>query len=66
MDFLRIESTLFYGAIGLYLASMIMYFIFFVSKTEKAGNIGSFIIKIGFGLHTLALISRGLEQVEFH
>ncbi|CAK7034784.1 c-type cytochrome biogenesis protein CcsB [Tissierella carlieri] len=60
MDFLRIESTLFYGAIGLYLASMIMYFIFFVSKTEKAGNIGSFIIKIGFGLHTLALISRGI------
>lgn len=58
MDFIRLESSLFYIALVLYLVSTIMYFIFFVNKKERAGEVGSFLVRIGLILHTLALIFR--------
>jgi len=60
MDYIKIESSVFYGAIGLYLFSVILYFVFFISRNEKAGSLGSKIIRLAFMLHTAALIARGI------
>ena len=60
MDFLKIESGLFYSAIVLYLISVILYFVFFSVRKEGLGNLGSTIIRIGFIFHTLALVARGI------
>lgn len=58
MDLIKIESALFYGAFALYFISVILYFVFFVSKNERAGEAASKIIRFAFILHTLALVTR--------
>ncbi len=58
MDFIKIESALFYIALVLYLLSTVLYFLFMINKNEKAGKAGSIVVRIGFVLHTLALIFR--------
>lgn len=60
MNFLTLESGMFYGAIGLYLLSAALYFIFFISRKEKLGNIGSKLIRFAFVFHSLALIFRSI------
>lgn len=39
---------------------MLLYFHNFISKNEKSGKLASRILKIGFIIHTLAIISRGI------
>lgn len=60
MNYIQIESALFYIALALYLISTVLYFVFFVNKNEKAGEYGSKVVKIAFVLHTFALIFRSI------
>lgn len=59
-QFLKIENTLFTAVMVLYLAAMILYFIFLVIKNVKAGKIAGYVMVIGFVLHTAALVTRGI------
>ena len=59
-QFLQIENILFTTAMILYLASMVLYVIFFVMKKEAAAKIAGYAAGIGFVLHTAALIARGI------
>ncbi len=59
-QFLQIENTLFTAVMVLYLAAMVLYFIFFAVKSEKAGKIAGYVIAAGFVLHTAALVTRGV------
>ena len=52
---LQLEITLFNLSIALYLLSMVLYLVFFIAKKERAGDFGSYLIKGGFMLHTVAL-----------
>ena len=54
-QFLAIENTLFTAVMVLYLASMVLYFIFFVMKNEKAAQIAGWVISAAFVLHTAAV-----------
>lgn len=56
--YLNIESTMFNIAVGMYLISMVLYFVFFTVKNEKMGNYATQIIKFAFLFHTLALVAR--------
>ena len=56
--FVRVESVLFYLTMALYLASMILYFVFFTLKSEKSAKMASWTMLIGFALHTAALVVR--------
>lgn len=60
MDFIKIESAMFYISLALYLISTVLYFVFIINKNEKAGEIGSKVVRIAFVLHTLALIFRSI------
>ncbi len=57
---LEIENGLFTAVMILYLISMVLYFIFFAMKNEKAGRIAGWVITAAFVLHTAALIVRGV------
>ena len=59
-QFLKIENTLFTAVMLLYLAAMVLYFIFLVIKHVKAGKIAGYVMVIGFVLHTAALVTRGI------
>lgn len=59
-QFLAMENTLFTAVMVLYLAAMVLYFVFFVMKNEKASRLAGIIISAGFVLHTLALVTRGI------
>lgn len=59
-QFLKIENTLFTTVMLLYLAAMVLYFIFLVIKHVKAGKIAGYVMVIGFVLHTAALVTRGI------
>lgn len=59
-QFLAIENTLFTAVMVLYLASMVLYFIFFAMKNEKAAQIAGWVITAAFVLHTAALVVRGV------
>lgn len=59
-QFLAIENTLFTAVMVLYLIAMVLYFIFFAMKSEKAGTAAGYIIAVGFVLHTAALVTRGI------
>lgn len=59
-QFLKIENGLFTAVMVLYLAALVLYFVFFVSKKLKVGKIAGRIMAVGFVLHTAALITRGL------
>ena len=60
-QFLKIENTLFTAVMLLYLAAMVLYFIFLVIKHVKAGKIAGYVMVIGFVLHTAALVTRGID-----
>ena len=59
-QFLAVENTLFTAVMVLYLASMVLYFIFFAMKNEKAARIAGWVITVAFVLHTAALLVRGI------
>lgn len=59
-QFLNIENGLFTTVMVLYLAAMVLYFIFFAIKNEKPGKLAGWIMGVGFVLHTAALITRGI------
>ena len=58
--FLDLENTLFTIVMVLYLAAMVLYFVFFVMKKEKPAKIAGYIMAVGFVLHTAALVIRGI------
>lgn len=58
--FLNIENILFTSAMVLYLAAMVLYFIFLVMKKVTFAKIGGYVIALGFVLHTVALVVRGI------
>ena len=58
--FLQMESILFYITMGLYIVSMVLYFLFFALKLEKVVKLANPLIGVGFLCHTLSLIVRGL------
>ena len=59
-QFLQIENVLFYATMIAYLVSMVLYFLFFALRMEKPAKIANITIVIGFVLHTLTLIVRGI------
>ena len=58
--FLNIENTMFTIATAGYLASMVLYALFFVLKKEKLGKIADIIVAAAFVFHTIALVTRGI------
>lgn len=58
--FLSVENVLFTGAMVIYLAAMVLYFVFLAMKNEKAGKIAGWVIAAGFVFHTAALVVRGI------
>lgn len=59
-QFLQIENTFFTSAMILYLCAMVLYFVFFAVKKEKAGKIGGYCTAVAFIFHTIALVVRGI------
>ncbi len=58
--FLQVENGLFTAVMVLYLAAMVLYFIFLAVKREKAGKAAGYVMAAGFVLHTAALVTRGI------
>lgn len=58
--YLNMENILFTCAMVLYLASMVLYFVFFVMKKEKPGQFAGYAMVAAFALHTAALVVRGI------
>ena len=58
--FAQAESVLFYVTMVLYLASMILYFVFFALKQEKTAKIAGWTMLLGFVFHTAALAVRAI------
>ena len=56
---LEMETVLFYGTMLLYLASMVLFFLFFALKKDKMAGFAKGIFAAAFLLHTLALVVRG-------
>lgn len=59
-NLLQYENSLFNIAISVYIVSMILYFLFFVMKNENYGRYATFLIKVGFIFHSIAIIVRGV------
>ena len=57
---LRMESVLFYGTMALYLAAMVLFFLFFTLKKDRMAKTAKGLFLAAFVLHTLALIVRGI------
>ena len=58
--FLNIENKLFTVVMICYLIAMVLYFIFFALKKDKAAKISGLVMAAAFVLHTGALITRGI------
>lgn len=59
-NFTNLEDILFTITVGLYLISMVLYFIVLLSHVEKYGRFASLILKLAFIMHTLAIVIRGI------
>ena len=57
---LQIENVLFTVTMVIYLAAMVLFFIFFAMKKEKLGSIGNILMLAAFLIHTAALVVRGI------
>ncbi|NLW52590.1 MAG: c-type cytochrome biogenesis protein CcsB [Tissierellia bacterium] len=64
-NFGKLEDILFTVAVLSYLISMVLYFAVLISHKEKIGKYASIILKIAFGIHTLAIIARGIGAGRF-
>ena len=58
--YLGVENVLFTATMAIYLVSMVLYFVFFALKNEKAADWAGRLMPIGFVLHTAALVVRGI------
>lgn len=58
--FLQIENVLFSITMALYLTAMLLFFVFFSMKKDKAAQLANIIMYAAFILHTAALIVRGI------
>lgn len=58
--YIQLENSFFNISIIMYIISMVLYFLFFVGKSENHGKYATFFIKVGFMFHTIALITRGI------
>ena len=58
--FVQTETGLFYVTMVLYLASMILYFVFFALKREKSAKMAGWTLLLGFVFHTAALVIRAI------
>ncbi|NMD37642.1 MAG: c-type cytochrome biogenesis protein CcsB [Christensenellaceae bacterium] len=61
MDLARLETMLFYVALGVYFISMVLFILFFVNKKDKLGSYGRNFVLIGIIIHTLALVARTIN-----
>ncbi len=59
-SFLQIENVLFTITMLLYFASMVIYFVFVAARKEQLAKIAVILQSVGFALHTVALIVRGI------
>lgn len=59
-QFLNLENIVFTVTMVVYLAAMVLYFLFFALKNEKPGKIADKLMVVAFILHTVALVTRGL------
>ena len=57
---LPLENILFYGVLGLYFGAMILYFLFVAVKKEAMGKAAVGAQVLGLGLHTAAIVLRGV------
>lgn len=58
--FLAIENYLFTATMALYLGGTALFFLFAATKKEAHAKIAGLLITVGFVLHSLALITRGI------
>ncbi|MDO5047887.1 MAG: c-type cytochrome biogenesis protein CcsB [Anaerococcus sp.] len=61
MDLFKVESGLFYLALAGYFIAMILYILLFVNKKESLNKRAKNVLLVSFALHTLALITRGVN-----
>lgn len=59
-QYLQIENVVFTIAMVFYLASMVLYFVFFALKNEKCAKAANITIQVAFIFHTAALVVRGI------
>ena len=57
---LSLENNLFTITMLLNIAAMVLYYIFFAMKKENMAKIGNRLLLVGFILHSIALIARGI------
>ena len=60
MNLLNIEGVLFYVTLVVYLIAMALYFYFFVSKKDNVAKIAGYVFVVGFILHGISLVIRGI------
>ena len=58
--FLQAENVLFTMVLIIYVLAMILYFVFFTVKKEKAAKLAGMVMACGFLMHSAALVSRGI------
>lgn len=56
----KADVVLFYITMGLYLATMVLYFLFFVIKKDRIASAAGALMLAAFGIHTVTLILRGI------
>lgn len=59
-SFVQIENVFFTITVGCYLLSMVIYFVSFVTKSEKVAKYASYGVRVGFLVHTAAIVARGI------
>ena len=57
---LKLENALFTATVLIYVASMILYFLFIAVKRDRIAKIAIFVQMAGLLLHTVALVCRGI------
>ncbi|MDO4345370.1 MAG: c-type cytochrome biogenesis protein CcsB [Eubacteriales bacterium] len=57
---INIENVLFYGTVAAYVMATLGYFVSFALKKENMAKIAVILITVGFCLHTLSIIVRGI------
>lgn len=60
MNYSKAEDILFLITVVTYLLSMVLYFVAFSGKTKKAPRLAGGLVKIGFVVHSLAILARGI------
>lgn len=59
MNYLQLESICFYVSMAAYAVAMVLFFVFFAVKKDKAGKTANMLMCVAFAAHTLSLVFRG-------